>query len=167
MENIMEIKDSKIITDIINNAFFTVAEQFNYTKENAPRFPAFIDYEEIENNLNNGLKMYGYYIKNKIVGCIGYSYHKDQIYYIQKLATLPEYRHMGIGKKLMKFAEDKIRENNGKIIEITVVDQNITLIEWYKKLNFEYIRTDDLSEIKRDGKKIFPFNSYVMNKKLE
>jgi len=59
MENIMEIKDSKIITGILNKAFITVALQFNYTKENAPKFPAFIESNIIENGLNNGLKMYG------------------------------------------------------------------------------------------------------------
>ena len=167
MDNIMEIKDSKIITEIVNKAFLTVALQLNYTKENAPRFGAFINYEEIENDLNNGLKMYGYCINGQIIGCAGYSYYKDQIYFIKRLATLPEYRHMGIGKKLMEYVENKIYENNGKLIEINVVDQNNTLIEWYKKLNYVYIRIDDLSKIERNGKKIFPFNSYVMHKILK
>ena len=163
----MVINDSKIITDILNKAFLTVAQELNYTKENAPKFPAFINSDVIENSLLNGLKMYGYYKDNQIIGCAGYSYYKDNIYFIERLATLPEYRHLGIGKKLMDYVEKKIRENNGKIIEIHVVDQNKALIEWYKKLNFVKIRIDDLSEYKIDGKKIFPFNSYVMNKILE
>jgi ribosomal protein S18 acetylase RimI-like enzyme len=111
--------------------------------------------------------MYGYYINDQIVGCVGYSYYKDQIYFIKRLATLPEYRHKGIGKKLMGFVENIICENNGKIIEINVVDKNTKLIKWYKKLNYKYIRVDDLSGIEKEGKKLFPFNSYVMNKILE
>ena len=155
MENIIEIMDCKKITEILNKSFITVAIELNYTKENAPRFPAFINSDVIENNFNNGLKMFGYIINDKIVGCVGYSYYKDNTYFIERLATIPEYRHLGIGIKLMNFAENKIRENNGKIAEIHVVDENKTLIEWYKKLNFVKIRIDDLSEYKIDGKKYF------------
>jgi len=159
MENIMEIKDSKIITGILNKAFITVALQFNYTKENAPKFPAFIESNIIENGLNNGLKMYGYYLDDQIIGCVGYSFYKDNMYFIERLATLPEYRHKGIGKILMEYVENIIKENNGKIIEIHVVDENKRLIDWYKKLNYKEIRVDEI--------KTLPFNSYVMNKILE
>ena len=159
MENIMEIKDSKIITGILNKAFITVALQYNYTKENAPKFPAFIEPNIIENGLNNGLKMYGYYLDDQIIGCVGYSFYKDNMYFIERLATLPEYRHKGIGKILMEYVENIIKKNNGKIIEIHVVDENKRLIEWYKKFNYKEIRVDEI--------KTFPFNSYVMNKILE
>ena len=78
--------------------------------------------------------MYGYKINDNIIGCVGYSYYKENIYFIERLATLPEYRHLGIGKKLMEYAENKIKDL-GKIVEIHVVDKNIILKEWYKKLN--------------------------------
>jgi len=159
MEKIMEIRDSKLITDILNKAFNTVALQFNYTKENAPKFPAFIKSDVIENELNKGLKMYGYYMDRKIIGCAGYSHYKNQIFFIERLATLPEYRHQGIGKKLMEYAENKMREENGRIIEIHVVDENLKLIEWYKKSGYLKIRVDKI--------KTLPFNSCVMNKILE
>jgi ribosomal protein S18 acetylase RimI-like enzyme len=106
--------------------------------------------------------MYGYKIDDQIVGCIGYSYYKEQIYFIERLATLPEYRHLGIGKKLMEYIENKIKENDGKTAEIHVVDINEILVEWYKKLNYKHIRTDKLV----DGTKKLPFDSCVMNKEL-
>jgi ribosomal protein S18 acetylase RimI-like enzyme len=158
MENIIEINNSKIITEVLNRAFITVAQQYNFTKENAPSFPAFIKPDRIDNSLNNGLKMYGYKIDNQIVGCVGYSYYKDQIYLIERLATLPEYRHLGVGKKLLQFVEDEIKNIGGKSVEIHVVDKNIVLIEWYKKLNYVERRIDEI--------KTLPFNSYVMNKEL-
>lgn len=168
MENIIELKDSKIIANIMNIAFNTVALQLNYTIENAPRFPAFINYDEIEKDFDNGLKMFGYKINGQIIGCAGYQFNnKEDKYFIKRVVTLPEHRHKGIGKKLMEYVENNIRENNGKIIEIYVVDENKILIEWYKKLNYKYVRIDDLSGIEKDGKKLFPFNSYVMNKILE
>jgi ribosomal protein S18 acetylase RimI-like enzyme len=162
MEIILELFDSTIITNILNRAFLTVALNFGFTKESVPRFPAFIDSDLIEKQLNNGLKMYGYKINDKIVGCIGYSFYKDQIYFIERLATLPEYRHLGIGKKLMEYIENKIKENGGKTAEIHVVDKNEILVDWYKKMNYKQIRIDKLV----DGAIKLPFDSCVMNKEL-
>jgi len=159
MENIIEVNDSKIITDILNRAFITVARQYNFTKENAPTFSAFINSDRIDGFLNNGLKMYGYKKDNQIIGCVGYSYYKDRIYFIERLATLPEYRHLGVGKKLMQFAENEIKDIGGEIAEIHVVDKNIVLREWYKKLNYVEIRIDEI--------KTLPFDSCVMNKELK
>ena len=158
MENIIKINDSKIITDILNRAFLTVAQQFNFTKENAPTFPAYIAPDRIDIFLNKGLKMYGYKIDNNIISCAGYSNYKENIYFIERLATLPEYRHLGVGKKLMEYLEKKIKDIGGKIVEIHVVDKNIILREWYKKLNYVEIRIDEI--------KTLPFNSCVMNKEL-
>ena len=159
LDTIIELKDSSIIADILNKAFITVAQHFNFTKENAPTFPAFINSDRIEGFLQKGLKMYGYKNNDLIVGCAGYSYYKDQIYFIERLATLPEYRHLGIGKRLMNFIENKIVEIGGKIAEIHVVDKNIVLREWYKKMNYFEIRMDKI--------KTLPFNSCVMVKELK
>jgi diamine N-acetyltransferase len=162
MENIIELYDSRLITEILNKAFMTVALQFNFTKETAENFPAFIKSDIIDNQLNNGLKMYGYNIDNKTTGCVGYSFYKDKVYMIERLGTLPEYRHKGIGKKLMEFIESKIRENGGEIAEIHVVDINEILINWYKNMNYKKISTDKLY----DGEIKLPFNLCVMNKKF-
>jgi len=162
MENITELYDSHLITDILNKAFMTVALQFNFTKETVERFPAFMESAVIDNQLKNSLKMYGYSIDNKIVGCVGYSFFNDRIYMIERLGTLPEYRHKGIGKKLMVFIENKIRENGGEIAEIHVIDINEILVKWYKNMNYKQIRIDKLY----DGERKLPFNSCVMNKEL-
>lgn len=157
--NCIPLKDSNIITNILNQAFMTVAQEFQFTKENAPTFPAFINSDRIEQSLENGLKMYGYRIDEKIIGCVGFSHHQDEIFFIERLSVLPEYRHAGIGKKLMQFAETNIKEFGGKIIEIHVVDKNLKLREWYKALHFAEIRIDEI--------KTLPFNSCVMQKGIK
>jgi ribosomal protein S18 acetylase RimI-like enzyme len=158
MNPITELSDAKIITDILNKSFLTVASQFNFTKDNAPRFPAFINSTVIEKQLMAGLKIYGYSINDQIVACIGYSYCKERVYSIERLAVLPEYRHLGIGKKLMEYTESKIKAEDGSVAEIHVVDLNDTLVEWYKKLAYKQIRIDVLTNM--------PFNSCVMIKNL-
>jgi ribosomal protein S18 acetylase RimI-like enzyme len=163
IESIVELNDSKTIAYILNRAFMDFAKEFNFTKENATNHLAFINSDGIEVWLDKGLRMYGYKMDDKIIGCAGYSYYNDQVYLIERLATLPEYRNLGIGKKIMKFIEDKIKINNGKIAEVHVTDSNIVLREWYKKQGYVEIRIEEVNipRIER-----VPFKAYVMNKEL-
>jgi len=163
MENIVELNDSKIITPILNRAFLTFAQEFNFSKENAPNHLAFIDSDGVEVWLNKGLKMYGYKIDGNIIGCAGYSYYKDQVYLIERLATLPEYRNLGVGKKLMKFIENKVKNIGGKIVGIHVTDVNTVLRDWYKKQGYVEIR---IEEVNIPGIATVPFKAYVMHKDL-
>jgi ribosomal protein S18 acetylase RimI-like enzyme len=158
MENIIEINDSELITSVINRSFITVAMQFNLTKENAPNHPAFIGSDVIKKQLDRGFKMYGFSVNDQIVGCVGYWTENNEIYHIERLATLPEHRHSGIGKKLLEFVESKIIEKGGKIAEVHVLDKNTLLLEWYEKMNYKKIRVDELKHL--------PFNSCVMHKTL-
>jgi ribosomal protein S18 acetylase RimI-like enzyme len=162
-DDIVELNDSKIITNILNKAFLTFAQEFGFTKENAPNHLAFIGCEGVEIWLSNGLKMYGYKSDDKIIGCAGYSYYKIQVYLIERLATLPEYRNLGVGKGLMKFLENRIKSIGGKIAEIHVTDRNTVLREWYKRQG--YIEMG-IEEVKIPGITIVPFKACVMNKEL-
>ena len=159
MENIIKINDSEIVAGILQKSFITVARQFNFSRENAPRFPAFIKPEQILKQLNEGLSVYGYSMNGKIAGCAGYSPMKDKNYLIERVATLPEYRHLGIGGKLMSFVERQILEEGGEKAEVHVVDINKVLVEWYKSLGYTVIRTEEI--------KTAPFNSLVLNKDLK
>ena len=163
MESIVELNDSNVITHILNRAFMAFAEEYNFTKENAPNHLAFINSDGVADWLNKGLKMYGYKTGDKITGCAGYSYYKDQVYLIERLATLPEYRNLGIGRKLVKFIENKIKSIGGKIVEIHVTDKNTVLREWYKKQGYVEIR---IEEVNIPGIAVVPFKACVMNKEL-
>jgi ribosomal protein S18 acetylase RimI-like enzyme len=163
MKNILEIDDSKIISCILNKAFLAFAQEYNFTKENASNHLAYINSDGVKTWLNNGLKMYGYKMDNKIIGCGGYSHYKDQIYLIERLATLPEYRNLGVGTKLMKFIETKIKNIGGNVVEIHVTDTNIVLKKWYKKQGYIEIK---IEEVNIPGLKKVPFKACVMNKEL-
>jgi ribosomal protein S18 acetylase RimI-like enzyme len=147
----------------LNNAFLAFAQEYNFTKENAPNHLAFINPDKVDNWLNNGLNMYGYKIEDKIIGCIGYSYKNEHVYLIERLGTLPQYRNLGIGKKLMKFIENKIINIGGKTTELHVTDKNIALREWYKKQGYTEI---GIEEVKIPGIVFVPFKSCIMIKEL-
>jgi ribosomal protein S18 acetylase RimI-like enzyme len=60
-------------------------------------------------------------------------------WYIEKLSVLPEYRHKGIGEKLMQFAVEEIERRGGTYISIALIDEQTILKEWYSKLGFSFI----------------------------
>jgi ribosomal protein S18 acetylase RimI-like enzyme len=153
---IMPINDTEKITEIVNKSFETVANQFGYTKENAPTFPAFIKKDIIKENINNGLKMYCFKKHGKIMGCIGYSKYTDERYKIKRLAVLPEYRHKGIGKKLLEYGENEIQRKGGIIIEVHIVNDNEKLKEWYIKNGYNEIKIEEIKGL--------PFKVGIMQK---
>ena len=158
IDRIVEIRDSQIIKAVVNKSFMTVAQAYNFTKENAPGFPAFVNEKRIDDQLKNGLKMYAYEMNEKIIACVGYSCNKDSVFLIERLATWPEYRHLGIGKKMMKFIETQIIENSGKTAEVHIVDKNTVLKEWYKKIGYKEIRIEAPPSL--------PFKVCIMQKDL-
>jgi ribosomal protein S18 acetylase RimI-like enzyme len=156
--DIIKLSDSQDITRIINKSFMTVADEFGYTKEDIPTFPAFIESNIIENEIKSGIKIFGYKKNKKIMGCAGYMKYTDEIFKIKRLAVLPEYRHLGIGKKLLKYNEKIIKMNCGKKIEAHIVNSNEQLKQWYKKNGYKEIEIEEINGL--------PFKVCKMQKKI-
>jgi ribosomal protein S18 acetylase RimI-like enzyme len=156
--NIIETKDSIIITKILNESFMTVAIEFGYTIENAPTFGAFIKNDVIENDFKYGTKIFGFKKDNILVGCAGFSKNRNEIYEIKRLAVIPNYRHLGIGKKLLLHNENEIKSIGEKIVEVHIVDNNKILKEWYKNNGYKETKVEEI--------KWLPFKSCIMQKEL-
>ena len=142
LAKIEECNDAEIISDVLRKSFITVADEFGFTVVNAPYFTAFTNSEKIQQKLDNGFKVFAYRMNEKIVGTVGF-YRENDRHIIERLAVLPEYRHRKIGVKLMEFVENKIKEDNGKIIQLSMVDNNSVLKEWYIKLGYKLIEIKD------------------------
>src|SRR5947209_2509508 len=67
-----------------------------------------------------------------ICGCV-YLEKKMNNLYLGMLSVLPELQAAGIGKKLLKAADDYSRKMNCDCIEMTVISDRIELIDWYKR----------------------------------
>ena len=160
---ITELYDSKAIAKILNEGFLAFAEEYNFTKENAPNHLAFIDSDGVQAWLDNGLKMFGYKIDGEAIACAGYSHKNEKIFLIERLAVLPEYQNRGIGRKLMVFIESLIKDMGGSIAEIHVTDSNKKLKDWYNKQCYEEIYVE---EVHIPGIKKVPFKACVMRKHL-
>ena len=148
------------LAKLLNCAFGTVAKDFGLTKENAGNNSAFITGEELKALLIENREFYVYEDDGCASGFVAIekSLSEKDTYYIEKLAVIPEFRHLAIGLSLMNFASDKVRELGGKRISIGLIDSNIVLKEWYSKHGFVVF------EIKKYDH--LPFDVCLMDKEI-
>jgi diamine N-acetyltransferase len=123
---------------VINTSFLTVADEFHLTKENAPTNAAFMKYEKLKESVIDGIKLFGLYSDQEIIGtiCIEKAKDSEEIYYLERLAVLPDKRHSGYGKALMDFAIEEIQKQNGKKASIGIINENSRLKKWYSEYGF-------------------------------
>lgn len=146
---------------VIRQAFATVAEEFGFTPENAPRFTAFATNEErLWWHLEKERRpMYVYCIDGKIVGYYSLALLKDGSIELSNLAVLPEYRHRGIGGTLLRHASDEAEKLGCSVIKIGIVEENQVLRRWYEASGFVHIGTEKFD--------FFPFTCGYLERELK
>jgi len=138
---VTEPDDIKNSAGVVRDSFQTVAEEFNLTIENCPTHPSFITPDKLNELKSKGVKLFGLFTENEQAGFIAIEKADEVLYYIEKLAVLPEYRNRGGGERIMRFAFDLIRENGGKKVSIAIIDEHTVLKGWYKGLGFKEVST--------------------------
>ncbi|MBO4616888.1 MAG: GNAT family N-acetyltransferase [Lachnospiraceae bacterium] len=120
---------------IIKNSFMTVAEELGFTAENAPRFTAFSTSEDrLFWQMDNENRLM-FLCEEAGIQCGYYSLvlQGDGECELSNLAVLPEYRHNGIGKKLLEHACQTAAGEGCKTINIGIVEENRRLRKWYEE----------------------------------
>ena len=141
---IKEINKSDIseCVSVIKNSFMTVADDFGFTSENAPRFTAFaISDDRLHYQLDNEHRiMVAYYLDNKmIVGYYSLHLQEDNQCELNNLSVLPDHRHNKIGSALMNDAFIRAEKLGCKKINIGIVEENRVLRKWYEDKGFTHI----------------------------
>ena len=152
--------DFEISLKIIRESFITVADEFHLTPENCPSNPAFIDKDQLNALPTDFRELFLLVFQDKAAGFVGIekSQKETGVYFIEKVAVLPEFRHKGLGKKIMQFAVEKISKNGGLRASVAIIDENKILKEWYKSLGFQEAEVKKFSHL--------PFTVCFMNKEL-
>ena len=159
---IREVKREEIpeCVNLIRKAFLTVAEEFGFTEENAPRFTAFAMTEErllwqmdVEHR-----PMYAYEESGILCGYYSLLIQKNNECELNNLAVLPDYRHKGIGRMLVDHAFNMARDLGCNVMNIGIVEENIRLREWYEKAGAVHVGTHKFD--------FFPFTCGYMKKEL-
>ena len=148
---------------VIRKSFQTVADEFGFTIENAPRFTAFattverLFYQlEYEHRL-----MMAYYSDDgngRILGYYSLRFLENSECELSNLCVLPEFRHQKIGEALLEDAVARARTNGCTKMKISIVEENTVLRRWYEAHGFVHTHTEKYD--------FFPFTCGYMEKEV-
>jgi diamine N-acetyltransferase len=137
IKEISQKSDLAESVQIIQDAFTTVREDLDLTKENCPTHPSFMTLEKLIELTEKEVHFFGLYEPDRQIGFAAIEKASDTVYYLEKLSVLPEFRHHGYGKQLMDFVFDYVKKCNGKKISIAVVNEQKILKDWYIQYGFK------------------------------
>ncbi len=156
----IEEKDIPRCVNVIRKSFMTIADQFEITVKNAPFFTAFSTTDEKLNGQfeDENRVMYAYYDNGNIIGYYSLELLGDEKCELNNLCVLPEYRHKGIGEKLLNNSFDVAKSFSCKQMNIGIIEENDALKQWYKSFGFIHTGTQKFD--------FFPFTCGYMEKEL-
>lgn len=159
---IKEIDKSEIAecVNVIRKSFLTVADEFGFTPENAPRFTAFAITEEwLGYQLEYEHRwMAAYFDDGKILGYYSLQFLENEECELNNLCVLPEFRHKKIGEALIDDAVVCAKNKGCKKMKIGIVEENKVLRCWYEAQGFIHTHTEKYD--------FFPFTCGYMERKL-
>ena len=142
---IQPVKNNNIkeCVDVIKESFLTVADEFGFTIENAPRFTAFATTEQrLSWQLNEENRpMYAFVINGKIVGYYSLALLGNKECELNNLCVLPQFRHQGIGEKLLLHSFQSAQGLECLKMNIGIVEENQILKKWYESFGFKPVKT--------------------------
>ena len=122
------IKDLSSILYVINDA----AIKFKGVIPNYCWHEPYMLEEELVNEFDNGVRIYGYNKNNKLVGVMGIQELKDTTL-IRHAYTLTNYQGMGIGKSLLQYL---FKLNKSSYLLVGTWQDAAWAIKFYEKFGF-------------------------------
>ena len=153
----VERADLSACADVIRRSFRTVADEFGFTEQNAPRFTAFAMTEERLLWHMDGEHRIMYLDEEDGMPCGYYSLllRGEGACELGNLSVLPEYRHKGIGGRLLAHAMERAKEQDCRVMEFSIVEENTVLRNWYESSGAVHTGTEKYD--------FFPFTCGYMN----
>lgn len=101
------------------------------------RMPFFlpVDKEYLMKVIKGGFA-YGFFDDEKLIGKVGFIKVKGKDYEVDGLVISPDYRRKGLGKELMKYGLEKLRQNKFSLVFLFTHPENSPAIGLYLKLGF-------------------------------
>lgn len=124
----------------------TVATDFNLTPKNAPTHAAFIKFADLLKMRDKGIAMFGLFESGVQAGFVAVERAGGGVFYVEKLAVLPAYRHRGYGMAMIDFVYEYVKLKNGSLISIGIMDNHSVLKNWYQTCGFT---VTGIEEVKR------------------
>jgi ribosomal protein S18 acetylase RimI-like enzyme len=121
---------------VLRASFRTVAEEFGLTEENCPANPAFVTLEKLDALRHKGATFFGLFEDTEQIGFVALEKATPDLYYLERLAVVPQCREKGHGTTILDFACDYVKGKNGKTISIGIMDNSTRLKSWYRSRGF-------------------------------
>lgn len=123
--------------EVFHRGYETVATEFGLTEENCPdRGRANLPMEKLIAEFENGVMMYGYFHKGKMVGFLGMKMPDCGVCKLNDVIILPEYRQKGYGTELLNFCKSTAAGLGALKIRLGMIDDNERLKKWYEAHGF-------------------------------
>jgi len=151
--------DLEAAARVVRAAFATVAAEFDLTPENCPTHASFVTAEQLAAMGERGAELFGLFADGEPLGFAALEDAGGGVFYVEKLAVLPEYRHAGYGAQLMRFACDLAVIRGGTRVSIGIIDESEELADWYARLGFTDKERIEFPHL--------PFTVRIMEKELE
>ncbi|MEW5786103.1 MAG: GNAT family N-acetyltransferase [Bacillota bacterium] len=129
-------RDLKTSVRVVRQSFKTVLRAYQLNRQNCPTSAAFIDLARLNELKAKGARFFGLFAYRKLAGFVTVEKASDSLYYLEKLAVMPKYRHRGFGRALVQHALAHIKGENGKTVSIGIIEENAILKKWYQELGF-------------------------------
>ena len=92
--------------------------------------------EALQTLADKGVDFFGAFQDGNLVGFVAIEKADDDVYYMEKLAVLPAFRHHGCGARLIRHVMEKVREGGGRKVSIGIIEENAVLKNWYARNGF-------------------------------
>ena len=119
----------------IRRSHQTVADEFGFTQDNAPRYVAFAtDENRLIWQMDQEHRLMFMDEENGVIrGYYSLLMKQDGECELGNLSVLPEYRHYGLGTELFRHAVGVAREYHCGMMRWSIVEENIVLRRWYER----------------------------------
>ena len=147
--------------NVIKKSFQTVADEFGFTIENAPRFTAFattVERSFYQLEYEHRLMMAYFSDEGKILGYYSIQFLENNECELNNLCVLPEFRHKKIGEALLEDAVARANSKNCTKMKIGIVEENTVLRCWYEKQGFIHTHCEKYD--------FFPFTCGYMERNI-
>jgi GNAT superfamily N-acetyltransferase len=122
---------------VIRSSFNTVAVAMDLTPANCPGHTAFTTIEKLL-DLFGKAACFGLYVDGVQIGFVAAEKVGDgELYYLDKLAVLPDKRHKGYGAQLVMCVLDYAASHGAKTVSLGMIDSHTVLKDWYRSLGFQ------------------------------
>jgi N-acetylglutamate synthase-like GNAT family acetyltransferase len=151
-------KDVTLLAALIRNSFRDVAERFGLTSDNCPTHPSNCTAAWIEKALEKGITYYILEMDGMPCGCAALEHISQKVYYLERLAVLPQFRRQGYGEALVNHLCGEAKKLGARHVEIGTIAEHAELNEWYEKLGFRQKNTAEFEHL--------PFRVAFLSKKV-